>query len=162
MKHIHAPMGVNATWDLLNVLTPAVPFFGRVVEHVEAAYDLVHSSKHTLPDGEADIRGLVKLHRNANIFCHESDWKSRVEKVIEDVQSKGARDLQNTRYLQDFFDERMAYRDRGTSLQDYSWPAEKGLQSEDSSEEPVVDRENSESESSSDADWRFDLYDGHF
>lgn len=116
-------MGVNATWELLNVLTPAVPFFGRVVKHIENSFGLIHSSRHTLPDETEDIRGLARVYRRSHIYHYKSE---RASFHAKDILSRGSQDFQNSSYLRDYFAERMNYFSFARSTEDYSWADSSG------------------------------------
>jgi len=110
MQYIHAPMGVNATWELINALTPAVPFMGRVVDLVETEYDLKHSSKHSLPNEKTDVNGLCKRYVNSSIFEYKKDRSRRHNcPEISDMLSEGFHALNDTKWLEDWYERRRAH-----------------------------------------------------
>jgi hypothetical protein len=117
-------MGVNATWDLLNELTQAVPFFKRVVELVEQLFCLKHSTKHILPDPEKDIAGLMRTFRNVRIFDYRDDRKDLLGKYTppKDVFLLGSSTMQDTEYLEELFDERWIYLSHARTDEDFSLP----------------------------------------
>ena len=105
-------MGVNATWDLVDALTPTVPFFQRVVSLVENSFDLRRSSKHTLPDDSTDIAGLVRTYVNGRINHYQPKRPSQT--TIKDSEPKdalavGSAAIQDPNYLRDIFEERWIY-----------------------------------------------------
>jgi hypothetical protein len=124
LKHVHAPMGVNANWQLINELTPAVPFYKRIVELVEKSFDLKHSTKHTLPNPEEDVAGLMRTYRNGRIFEYREGRKdhSTKETSPKDALKLGSCAMQDTRYLNELFEEWWMYLSNAKGCEDYTLP----------------------------------------
>lgn len=116
-------MGVNATWDLLNALTPAVPFFNRVTSIVESAFGLHHSRKHTLPDEGLDLKGLGKVYTDSMLFSYRKG-RMRSGAAVNDAFTSGLQALMNTKWLQDHFNTRSAYMSYTNFDEIYSTDAE--------------------------------------
>jgi hypothetical protein len=116
-------MGVNASWELLDTLTPAVPFLDRIVDRIETSFRLVHSPKHMLPDRQLDVRGLVRMYQAAGILNH---CKGRADPAKgnspKDVLTLGQITLQDTDYLEQLFDERWSFIKNQRTLEDYNLP----------------------------------------
>lgn len=115
-------MGLNATWDLLDALTPIVPFFKRLAILVENSFDLRRSSKHTLPDGSADVLGLLRTYINGEIFRYHPERTEVTAKGKEviDTFTAGVKAIVDTTYLENIFDERWVYIKHQSTQEDYS------------------------------------------
>lgn len=173
-------MGVNATWVLINALTPAVQFYTRVVTIMEKGFNLIHSSKHTLPDDKLDVRGLMKNLRDSKVFNYIGG-RVRKSSKIKDIMSAGIHAVQNTNWLPKLFKTRRAYTTHSNTREDYDTDEES--QDEDNNNGPMdIDEEEDDfyyngeiegegdgdelepcqldEELEGDAEWHFDLTDG--
>jgi hypothetical protein len=114
-------MGVNATWDLIDELTPAIPFLKRVVDHVEKSFDLEHSTRHTIPNPELGISGILRSLADAHVFDYRSKRADPAEdSPAKDFVSLGETQLQDTKYLEEIFNDRWSYIAFQSTLEDYS------------------------------------------
>ncbi|KDQ06674.1 hypothetical protein BOTBODRAFT_91322, partial [Botryobasidium botryosum FD-172 SS1] len=59
IKDTHAPIRANASWDYMTNISPAIPTFSRVGDHVDQCFHLIRGSQHTEPDAEADLQVLM-------------------------------------------------------------------------------------------------------
>jgi hypothetical protein len=115
-------MGANATWDLLNTLTAAVPFFKRVVALVENSFDLRHSTKHTLPNAEVDIAGLVRIYQNGRIYdYHPARRHNGTTKPPKDAITLGFKAC-DPKYFKEHFKKRWTYQNHASTEEEYSHP----------------------------------------
>jgi hypothetical protein len=115
-------MGVNATWALLDTLTPAVPFFKRVVSLVENSFDLRHSTKHSQPNADIDIAGLVRMYKNGKIFDFRPSRTNLAQtNTPKDPIALGFKACDEG-YLRSFIQERLIYQKHANTKEDYSYP----------------------------------------
>jgi hypothetical protein len=116
-------MGVNATWDLLDSLTPAVPFFKRIVNHIERSFGLEHSTKHTIPSAEIDIMGLIRMYQEGDIYKYRAKRDNSAKpNSPKDVVTLAEASLQDSNYLDELFKDRWSYIANMNTLEDYSLP----------------------------------------
>jgi hypothetical protein len=114
-------MGMNATWDLIGTLAPAVPYLERVVQQIEGSFDIKASTKHTLPSRDQDLAGLARIHADGEILEYR---EGRTDKGTgaKDVFTLGSVDIQDGSYLDDLFQDRWNYIQHASTKQDYSQP----------------------------------------
>src|ERR1700742_2347679 len=103
-------MGLNSSWELLDSLTPAVPFFKRLVNHIEKSFGLEHSTKHTIPSPETGICEIMKMAQDA---CINDYVDGRIDpaktNLPKDVIALGATSLQESKYLEELFEDRWSH-----------------------------------------------------
>ncbi|KDQ05582.1 hypothetical protein BOTBODRAFT_193321 [Botryobasidium botryosum FD-172 SS1] len=114
IKHVHAPLGVNATWPLITALSPVIPVFNAITDHIDRLFGVIHGSRHTEPEGETDLRILGKALHAVNALTFDLK-RPRAPKSMpcKDAWFEGQRELSITNYLRNWWDSRrpfMAYR----------------------------------------------------
>jgi len=104
-------MGVNTTWELLNTLTPAVPYLDRVVEEIETSFISVQPSQHGLRRSRSTgTHGLIEMHKEAHLLDYRSKRVNLAKKnTPKDLLVAGRIALQDTDYLEQQFAERWSF-----------------------------------------------------
>jgi hypothetical protein len=130
-------MGVNATWGLIDELTPAVPFLKRVVDHVEKSFGLEHSTKHIIPNPLLETRSIMRTLSSSSAFDYHPNRQDLTDEgnTPKDFATIGEIELQDTKYLNELWKERWSYIKRTSTLEDYAYPPvnESGNDPKDSS-----------------------------
>jgi hypothetical protein len=116
-------MGRNASWDLLEKLTPAIPFLDRVVAQIESSFGLIRSSKHSYPNRETEVMGLINMFTSNRIFERIAGREHHAgDKYPKDAFTVGQMALADNEYLQKLFKERWSFIKHRSSFEDYSIP----------------------------------------
>lgn len=122
-------MGVNASWELTDKVTPVIPRFQRANEVFEKEFDMVHSKKHTLPTDKHDIRGVENIYTTRGIFSYKPERSRKGTEEINDAYSTGQHQVLNTNWLPELHSNRTAYEGHFNDTETYDCDIESLLRS---------------------------------
>ncbi|TDL27181.1 hypothetical protein BD410DRAFT_714083 [Rickenella mellea] len=108
IKYTFASLGPYATWEYINKISPAIPTFRAVKDHIEDELGACARGKsHTLPAKENDVSKLAKIYSTQDLHrpTPKRKIKNRLDKSQDFVQ-RGIEQLQTTSVMDRWWENR--------------------------------------------------------
>lgn len=116
-------MGPNASWPYIFKLSPVIPIYQAVSEHVENVFGTQKSSRHSDPDSGIDITQLLRSYQSNMIYVFDAA-RSHVLKKDElvDPLVEGQKALMESKYFKDWADFRSIFVNHRSLEQTFDGP----------------------------------------
>lgn len=110
IKHIFAPRGSNASWDLLGRISPIIPTLRSVGRHIDAQFKVgARGNKHAEVSRWGDIDTLLNMYHSDNGMHTVVPGRKSFTSMPPDVIREGILDLSERSTLQNWRKSRAKY-----------------------------------------------------